>query len=166
VSRATLRMSCSSHTRRSPDDGLRALFRKHLRSGFIWTTVETGAVTQGVADSNYLSDTGLEGWIEYKATRAFAVKFRPLQIGWHLRRHRYGGTTWIAVRRRPGDNVTEQGHASLHGDRIDELYLFQGADIESVAEHGCRSNRVVLRCEGGPARWQWQAVQRLLSQRS
>lgn len=137
--------------RRGPDDGLRLLFRTHLRVGFIWTTVETGMVTQGVADSNYLSRDGHEGWVEYKATRAFAVKFRPEQIGWHLRRHRYGGVTWIAVRRRNDDSS------------VDELYLFQGADVESVVEHGCRSNRVVLRCHGGPQGWQWRAVARLLT---
>lgn len=136
--------------RRGPDDGLRGLFRTHLKVGFIWTTVETGMVTQGVADSNYLSRNGVEGWIEYKATKTGYVKFKPEQIGWHLRRHRYGGITWIGVRWRR-DNGSQ-----------DDLILFQGADIESVVASGARSNRAVLRTCGGPTAWHWQAVARLL----
>lgn len=145
----------STTRRRAPDDGLRALFRRHLREGVFWTTVETGLVTQGVPDSNYLFDGGPEGWIEYKATRGHAVRFRPEQIGWHLRRCRYGGITWIAVRRR---NESAR-------DPCDELCLFQGADVESVVELGCRSPAAVLRCAGGPLRWHWRAVRRLLSSR-
>jgi hypothetical protein len=135
--------------RRGPDDGLRPLFRQNLREGFFWTTVETGFVTQGVPDSNYLAD-GVEGWIEYKATRTGYVKFRPEQVGWHLRRRRYGGISWIAVRWRRDDNSQ------------DDLVMFQGADVESVMESGARSNRAVLRASGGPARWPWLAVRRLL----
>jgi hypothetical protein len=110
-------------------------------------------VTQGVADSNYLFRGGVEGWVEYKATKTGCVKFRPEQIGWHLRRHRYGGVTWIAVRWRRDDGSQ------------DDLVMFQGADVESVAASGARSNRAVLRVCGGPARWQWAAVARLLTNR-
>lgn len=108
--------------------------------------------TQGVPDSNYLRD-GVEGWVEYKATRTGVVKFRPEQVGWHLRRHRYGGVSWIAVRWRRDDGSQ------------DDLVMFQGADVESVKESGARSNRAVLRLHGGPSAWHWPAVERLLSEK-
>jgi hypothetical protein len=80
------------------DGGLRVIFRDHLPE-FHWQSVETGGTGQGVPDANYCAD-GCEGWVEYKWTDGWACTLKPEQIGWHDRRARAGGITWIAVRRR------------------------------------------------------------------
>src|ERR1039458_2346446 len=78
------------------DGGLRSLFHKNIKS-CIWTAIETGATSRGVADSNFLFSNGCEGWCEFKTTQTNKIKRTvswTFQIGWHLRRARYGGWTY------------------------------------------------------------------------
>jgi hypothetical protein len=140
--------------RQSADNGLRPLIRKHLRQGIWWTTIETGLVTQGVPDLNFISDGACEGWVECKATKAWSVKFRPLQIGWHERRRRMGGRTWIAIRRQT------TGGARM-GDTVDELYLVPGRHAAKLADGGLREcPDVLFMGDGGPEHWRWTDVRR------
>lgn len=146
---------------RKSDDGLRALFRNHLLQ-FHWTTIETGMVTMGVADSNYLHYGGVEGWVEHKATRKWSPKIRPQQISWIHRRARLGGRCWIAVRRRHG------GGPRL-GDPVDQLWMVPAAHVRELASGGLRmlagNNYGVTRFwywAGGPGCWDWEAVAGLL----
>lgn len=137
------------------DDGLRLLMRQSLREKIFWTTIETGMVALGVPDINYLSDGGCEGWVECKSTKANAIKFRPEQIGWHLRRARYGGRTWIAVRRRHRGGVRK-------GAEVDELWMAAGCWIEQVADQGIMCPHVIKMGDGGPSDWDWGKVRRHL----
>jgi hypothetical protein len=142
--------------RQSADNGLRPIMRSHLRAGIWWTTIETGLVTQGVPDANYIAEGGIEGWVECKATKGWAVRFKPLQIGWHERRHRMGGRTWIAIRRQTRGGVRQ-------GDTVDELYLVPGRLAASLAElglQGCPDVRYMG--DGGPEHWRWADVRRHL----
>lgn len=140
--------------RRDPDDGLRALLRAHLQQ-LMWTTIETGAVAGGVADCNWLAPGGREGWIECKATRASAVRFRPGQVGWLLRRARMGGSVHVAVRRRSAGSTRLQGR--------DELWLVHGSAAPRVAELGLRADVPWFVTAGGPDRWDWYHVLHLLT---
>lgn len=136
----------------SDDGGLRALFRSRIVSAQ-WTTVETGAVSRGVPDAEFCFDGAVQGWIEYKATRAgspHGVRVRPEQIAWLSRRARYGGRCWIAVRR--------QGTAK-GGERYDELHLFPGGAAAEVAALGTRCDRAVQVWHGGPTRWDWAEIE-------
>jgi hypothetical protein len=125
------------------DGGLRQLWRTHLKTAQ-WTPIETGGTAGGVPDSEYCFPTGRQGWIENKRTLGWAVKFRPMQVGWLLRRARMGGTCFVAVRR-------------LNGAE-DELYLVAGRYADALQDGGLRAV-THLRWGGGPARWNWEEVE-------
>jgi hypothetical protein len=140
---------------RRPDNGLRPLFRQHLREGIMWTTVETGLTAGGVPDSNYLSSKGVEGWLEYKACDANRVKVRPEQIGWHLRRARYGGRSWFAIRKQ------HAGGAKL-GDPVDELWMVAGCYADHLSQMGLACGHAIAMGAGGPQRWNWSGARALI----
>lgn len=121
----------------------------------MWTTVETGMTAGGVPDSNYLSRSGVEGWLEYKATDANRVKLEVEQIGWHLRRARYGGRSWFAIRKR------HAGGPRL-GDAIDELWMVAGCYADQLQQMGMECGYALPLGEGGPARWDWAKARKLL----
>jgi hypothetical protein len=106
--------------------------------------VETGAVEPGVADMNGCCD-GVEFWVEMKATKAWTIDVKASQVAWHKLRQSKGGRTFFAVRR-----------------HSDELYLFSGKEAERLREAGLRGPPALLRSEGGPARWPWEAILKLL----
>jgi hypothetical protein len=141
----------------SVDDGLRPLFRKHLR-GCHWQTIER-LLDRGVPDSNLCVD-GREVWLEYKATRIWHVKIRPEQVGWLLTRERHGGVTVIATRRR-----RVRGRPDL-----DQLWLVRGWQARVFQEHGLaawsdpaqQSDGLLGVWEGGPSQWDWDAVREVL----
>lgn len=148
----------------SVDDGLRVIFRKHLPQ-FDWCTVESGTTGRGIPDSNYCArksknghSDGVEGWIEYKATSAWAVTLRPEQVGWIARRTRYGGRVYIAVRRR------HTGGKRL-GAAVDQLWLFKGVWAARAKQDGLRGawTEMAEVWHGGPTRWDWDAVARTLT---
>lgn len=146
-----------------PDDGLRPIFKSNLeRMRFHCQSVETGGTGSGVPDTNYCRD-GVEGWIEYKATSGWTVDLRPEQIGWVERRVRCGGRVWIAVRRR-------HDGGPRRGPPCDELYMFPGALVRPARLEGLRSTRLAADLfgplDGGPSRWDWDAVAALLTRRS
>jgi hypothetical protein len=124
------------------DGELRSIFRKHLPM-VAWTTVETGGVEPGVADSNGLYE-GIEFWVEHKKTDAWAVEVKPSQVAWHKLRQSKRGRTFFAVRRRNG--------------RADELYLINGTHAERLRVEGLRDCPFILLSAGGPAKWSWAAV--------
>lgn len=142
--------------RNSADNGLRPLMRDHLKPmGFWITTIETGLVTQGVPDFNYMVDGGVEGWVECKATDGWAVKFKPMQIGWHERRYRMGGRTWIAIRRQTRGGPRQ-------GAAVDELYMVPGCYVIELRDEGLDNGRSRFMGAGGPSKWDWDEVRRLL----
>lgn len=149
----------------SVDDGLRPLFRKHIRE-FDWQSVETGGTGRGIPDSNYCSlgtnGIGLEGWVEYKATHHYTVDLSPEQIGWITRRVRHGGRVWIAVRRR------HDGGPRL-GDPVDELHILPGRFAVEARIGGLRHPSIqeeARRWHGGPtAGWNWCEIAALLRTR-
>lgn len=142
---------------RAPDDGLRALFRQHLRRVH-WTTVESGALAPGTPDSEGCL-RGVVTWVEYKATDGWRVSLRPEQVGWHLRRARAGGRSVVVVRRRhPG--------GPRRGPAVDELWVFRGRAVRMLDEERidfpALYDDLLLRCSGGPAAWDWDVVERQL----
>jgi hypothetical protein len=142
----------------SDDGGLRPLFRERLPQ-FDWNSVETGAVSGGVPDSNYCCG-GVEGWIEFKQTSGWTVPLRPVQVGWILRRVRHGGRVLVGLRQRrsPGPRAEAR----------DRLWLLAGGSARElktigVADAGKLPTGSVLGWwDGGPARWDWAAVSDLL----
>ncbi len=127
----------------SPDAGLRPLLRKHLPR-FHWTTVETGAATMGVPDSNYCLD-GIEGWVECKQCEHWRVELRPAQVGWIEQHTAAGGRVFIAVRRAK-----------------DELWLFAGCIVKRLTAERLDQVTCLNHWNGGPSRWDWSQVQHLL----
>jgi len=92
---------------------------------------------------------GVQGWVENKRTLGWAVTIRPEQVGWLLRRARMGGRCFIAVRRMNG--------------KSDELYMVHGRDAERLQDNGLKGANWILGVwSGGPARWDWGQVERLL----
>jgi len=136
------------------DGGLRKLFRKHLPR-FDWTTIESGLTGQGIPDSNFCFD-GVEGWIEFKKTTAWAVEMRKEQVAWLERRNRARGRTFIAVRR-----YRRKGPRTV---ACDELWLFPGTAARALFKNGLMDNQNpplgVL--NGGPAKWDWHFVSKAL----
>ena len=134
------------------DGGLRKLFQKNLPQ-FHFVSIETGSTGRGIPDSNYCLD-GHEGWIEFKTCTANAVGMRPEQIAWIERRRRAGGRVWIMVRKhRP---------VSPRLAACDELWMFHGADVRALAQEGLACGLIYAHWEGGPARWAWENIGKVL----
>lgn len=134
-------------TRRAPSDGgLRPLLRRHLPRVH-WTTVESGALAPGTPDCEGCWG-GTSFWIECKATAAWAVRIRPEQVGWHLRRARAGGRSYFLTRRSTASGA-------------DELWLHRGSEAALLSAGGLRQADPLLVSEGGPVGWDWE---RLLAQ--
>jgi hypothetical protein len=127
------------------DGGLRPMFRDRFPS-WHWTSIETLTVN-GVPDAEFCFDAS-QGWIEYKFTSGYQVGLRPEQIGWALRRARAGGRSFVAVRRT--------------ADKVDELYIFAGADAARLKLLGLKVVEPLGRFAGGPPAWNWERVSDLL----
>ena len=136
------------------DGGLRALFRTHLPEG-MWTTVETGSTSQGVPDTHFLFTYSRSGWIEFKLTKANAVVIRPHQIAFAERYWRLGGRCFFAVRKKRPQ--TKRLSA------CDELHLFTGDRGRPLLAHGLKAGISLGIWSGGPAKWNWSAVQTFLT---
>jgi hypothetical protein len=124
------------------DGELRSIFRKHLPT-VAWSTIETGGVEPGVADSNGLYD-GIEFWVEHKKTEAWALDVKASQVAWHKLRQSKRGRTFFAVRRMTNE--------------VDDLYLISGRYAERLRELGLRGCPYIVLTSGGPARWGWGAI--------
>lgn len=131
------------------DGDLRSILRRGVPRAH-WVTIETGLVTVGVPDSNCCLE-GRETWVECKAARGWRVRIRPEQVAWMVKRTMAGGRALVAVRRQ--------------GANHDELWLLDGGRAREIMDHGLRGlpdGVVLLRTEGGPSRWRWDEVERLL----
>jgi hypothetical protein len=143
---------------RQPDDGLRALFHKHLPHPRDLQDVEIGMRDRGVPDLNFCIE-GSSGWIEMKATSGWTVDLKPAQIAWLVTRVRHGGRVFVAVRKR-----TVAGPRK--GNAVDELWLLNGSYARELRTGGLRgaSRLAVLgRWTGGPRDWDWVAVRNLVA---
>jgi hypothetical protein len=140
--------------------------------------LETGCVGAGVPDSHYIFQGGISGFIEYKRTKAFSIKFQPEQVAWIDRYTRYGGRVWIAVRqmRVEGPRTTPQ----------DNLFMITGDNIKTLSRQGLRGfitkrdmeilerpNQTIIwhnvdmtvmakAWSGGPRFWNWEDIEKLL----
>jgi hypothetical protein len=140
------------------DGGLRIMFRTHLKAGWHWQSIETGGTGLGVPDSNFCTEVqggGVEGWIEFKRTDAWAVQFRTEQVGWARERRMRKGRVFAAVRRH------HDGGPRL-GKPVDELWLFGGDEIPRLARDGLRVAQPLGVWHGGSGRWNWKEVATLL----
>lgn len=128
------------------DGGLRPLFRQKFRQ-WQWTSIETAFSASGVPDSEFCTPTGISGWVEFKKTNIYYVKIKPFQVSWLMRRCRYGGNAWIAVRRLRQDT--------------DELWLMFGDQAEALHYEGLEG--ISGWCwSGGPSNWNFNEVGSLL----
>ena len=142
---------------RRADDGLRSELHTHLPR-IHWQAIESGLTGGGIPDSNFCW-RGVEGWVECKATQHWSVTLEPAQVGWHLRRARAGGRTFVAVRRR-------LRVATKVRPPFDELWLCRGAAAASLRASGLRGaterGEVLGVWTGGPSLWHWAEVEALL----
>ena len=100
-------------------------------------------VSPGTPDAEFCAPGGISGWVEFKQTSGWAVKFQPLQIPWIHRRARLGGRVFIAVRRKK-----------------DELYVIKGENILDLEEKGLRGFAPI---EGiGARNWNFSEVSDIL----
>jgi hypothetical protein len=137
------------------DDDLRAIFHEHLHQVH-WQAIESGLTGLGIPDSNGCLHR--EFWVEHKWTPEWWVSLTPEQVGWHLRRYRAGGHTFIAVRR--------HCDAGPRRPAADDLYLFPGRLARELKDVGLRLDAPPLvMSTGGPAAWDWSAVLGVLTGR-
>lgn len=142
------------------DDNLRTklreglvTFRAHCQS------IESAMTGGGIPDLNVCSD-GVEVWVECKKTDGWtAGDVKVGQVGWHLARHRAGGRTLFATRRRAAAGPRR-------GAAVDELWLHSGLYGHELREGGLRAAPALLVTEGGPARWDWPSVYDVIFRRS
>lgn len=141
----------------SIDGGLRALFHTRLKNNSHFQSIETGGTGLGIPDTNYCI-SGVEGWIEYKATSAWSVGVRPEQNSWHRTRTARGGRTFFAVRR-------QHDGGPRKGDAVDELWLCHGRWSWALMAGGLQHPEIKWLgvWSGGPARWDWDAVRQILT---
>jgi|SRR6516225_1022224 hypothetical protein len=130
------------------DGGLRPLFRQQFRQ-WQWTSVETAYSASGVPDSEFCTPRGITGWVEFKKTHIWHVQIKPFQIAWLMRRCRYGGNAWIAVRR-------------MHKSGADELWLMKGDQAEALHYNGLEAVEAWM-WEGGPSQWNFPEIGNMLS---
>jgi hypothetical protein len=134
------------------DGGLRAIIRSHLGHLGQWVSIETGLTEQGVPDLNCgILRQQREIWIECKRTLAWAVKFRPEQVGWLFTRWRCGGNVFVFTRRM----VNREGG-------IDELYVTDGMHARELSDGGLQAVPHLMVCAGGPGQWHWIKVEHVL----
>lgn len=133
------------------DGGLRKIFKEKLPH-FHWQSIETGGTGRGIPDSNFCYK-GIEGWVEYKVTDGWLCDLRPEQVGWHLKRHRAGGRTWIAVRRKHDGGPRK-------GPPVDELWIAPGKLAKELQEYGLKLEHPELHMF--PAPWPWSRLEGLL----
>ena len=135
------------------DGGLRKLFRERFPEAH-WTSVETGGTGLGIPDSEYCFPGGVQGWVEFKLTRARAVRVSPEQVAWAERRSRVGGRVYLAVRCQalPGPRRAAR----------DALFLYGGTQARAVLLDGLQAHPLGS-WVGGPARWDWTEVKSLLT---
>jgi hypothetical protein len=128
------------------DGDLRALFRQHLPK-FFWTAVETWPVSSGVPDAHYCAPGGIAGWLEMKKIQGWKIPWRApyLQVAWHDRYARMGGRSFFAVR------------------RGQDLYLVRGGCAKILLERGLAATPRAGPWLGGPARWDWGEIGRVLT---
>jgi hypothetical protein len=125
------------------DGGLRTIFRNQFRQ-WHWSTIEVGAIAGGIPDNEFCTPTGIQGWIEFKQTHIWYVHIKPLQVAWLMRRCRYGGNAWIAVRR-------------MHKAGGDELWLMKGDQAEALCRDGLQGVHAWM-WEGGPGKWNFEEI--------
>lgn len=120
-----------------------------------WQSIETGGTGRGIPDSYGCCD-GKMFWVEFKVTAGFAVTLSPEQVGWHMHHSRKGGRSFIAVRR--------QCTAGPRRSAVDELYLFHGKQAIDLKVLGLYECRHVAMWHSGPARWDWDQIEKILLQ--
>lgn len=135
---------------RQRDGELRKILRAYLPDGD-WQSIESGGTVQGLPDSNYCFPGGREGWVEGKLIHGWVVKMRPAQIGWLDRRSRRGGRCFVFIRRL--------------NSSADELYVLSGSEIVAFSNARCNllGHRAADRFEGGPSKWDWSAIKKILT---
>lgn len=140
-----------------PRDGdLRRIFRERLPEAH-WTSIETGGTGRGIPDSHFCFPDGSAGWIEYKLTGTSKVAIRPEQAAWAMRQTRMSGFVMFAVRWK-----CKAGPRRLPRDA---LYLVPGRNVTALMDAGLASSHA-WSWEGGPARWDWDAVRKILKWRT
>lgn len=139
----------------SIDGGLRKMFHNRLKVGIHWQALETGVVGQGVPDSNYCVDPGVEGWIEFKQTDGWTCPLRTEQVGWILTRINRGGRVFVITRR------VNAGGPRI-GAAVDELWIHRGADTPQLMNYGLRGASPVIVFHEGPERWDWTKIRKIL----
>lgn len=115
-----------------------------------WTTVESGALAPGTPDVEGCW-RGVSFWVECKWAPYWKSKVRPEQVGWHLRRKRAGGRSFILTRRVRDD------------EDYDELWLHGGENAAVLQEGGLKCVDPLLWCGGGPSTWDWDELLRCLA---
>lgn len=134
--------------RATTDGGLRKIFRDHL-PWFDWQSIESHATGGGIPDMNYCYG-GVEGWLELKGVkRGNKPTFTRFQPAWIDRRVGAGGRVRIAVR------VMKPGR--------DELWMFAGHQVWNLKARGLDEALSVGYWSGGPQRWDWKAVEEILT---
>jgi Holliday junction resolvase len=88
---------------------------------------------------------GRSFWIENKRARGLEISLRPSQIGWLLRNARCGGKAFVAVR------------------KGGTLWLLNGSDAQALARDGLQGCEMAGCWEGGPSRWPWPRILRILA---
>lgn len=110
-----------------------AIFRKRIKDfsspcgfGCHWQSVESSATGQGIPDLNGCH-AGVDVWLEIKYTEHLKTKnigLKPQQIAWIYKRAKAGGNIWIAL------------YMQTAKRSVGFLYLWQGKEVQKVAEHG------------------------------
>lgn len=134
------------------DGGLRKIFRANLPH-FDWVSIESGLTGSGIPDSNACYN-GIEFWVEYKLSQSNKVTLRPDQVGWHMRRSRKGGRTFIAVRFKHSGGIRR-------GKPMDTLLLYRGRDAKSLAINGLMLDAIGI-WMNGPGKWDWDDISQKL----
>lgn len=131
------------------DGKLRKIFHQKLPGH--WQSIETGGTGRGIPDSNFCIK-GVEGWVEFKKADHWKVGIAPHQVAWIERRRRNGGRAFIAVRRAE-----------------EELWLLRPTAGRYLLRLGLNKMREAHSSQiygvwlGGPARWDWNMVEEILT---
>jgi hypothetical protein len=156
------------------DGGLRALVRKRMPTAH-WQSVETSVTGGGTPDSNYCFPGGVEGWVEFKATKAWKVSFRPAQVGWIDRRTRLGGRVHVMVSQLRVDGEVLWVVAGRHviglaenGLKWVESELFSGNGLKAASRFHKNASRFsavrhdFMCFRGGRDKWDFTQVKQFL----
>src|SRR4051794_12801247 len=137
------------------DGNINKLLKEHIPAA-MWTRIECGSIAPGTPDLHGIL-SGVSIWIETKQTLSWKIhNFAPAQIAFIEKYTRQNGRVFIAVRQLTTSETKPRDTLWLLSWRA-ARFLIQGGSLANLPPED-----VLVMSPGGPRKWDWQEIERVL----